>query len=1023
MRVLRGVGALVVVLIGVVVVPVTLVGLVGNPLPDHVSWSSLWDTLSAPDDGTVLAGLLALIAWAAWLVFALSVVVELVSALTRRRLRIRLPGLGGPQRLAAGLIVAIIGLSSTAQIGHAVPPAAERAATAGPASAARSAPLSFVPTDTVAELRPATSKTTTGTRAVSAAAPASDPGAHRHTVRAGDDLWSLAERFYGNGRDWRRIAEANRRVLSGGPDRLVPGMVLAVPDVGPEAVTERRAVTVREGDTLSAIAERELGSADRWTALFEANRATLSDPDELAVGTRLRLPPPERSTRTATDAEPTTSTETRRPASASPDHRPSRPSSDPGSSPTEPPPAAESIPPSPPAPTTTEAAVPSASADRPAGAAVVDVVLPLAGVGSLLAAGLLTGLAWRRRIQLQARPVGRRIAPPPPRTIPVEAGLGRRQRPLSLRTLDRALRAIAAHSRTTGTAPPVLQYAAVGDDHLELVVVEGTAVEAPPGFTCRGDRWRLAADDVARLDEVTGLGDALRPWPALVGLGQDEQERQVLINLEAAGRLHVDLAVERGAALLAAMAVELSFSPWAEEMNLTLVGSFPGLPEALGRHNIVRTDDVDALLDRLERRAVAQRRQEPVGALSVYRIDPDLSDPWAPDIVLISAPLTPSQSERLHGVVDGTAPVSIAAVVIESPAAAGVAEARTGAGAGTGVWRLAALDTDRVRLAPLGLDLRPQLLEPPVYDAVIELLEATGTEQTEPAAWWAQAEAPPDRPPDNVTYLGRRYADSTQSGNDQEVIMEPPISIRAGVDHPTLQLLGPVELLGAAGPVPPRAAKQCLEYCGWLLEHPGTTAMQMGTALQVAEGTRRSNMSRLRAWLGSDPAGSSYLPDAYSGRIVLHPSVSSDWQRLRILTAVGINRASDGTLRAALELVRGAPLADAAPGQWHWAESMRIDMASMIRDLGVELADRALAAGDLDLARWAAARALTAAPGDELLLCARIRTEHRAGNGAETERLSLTLSAQARTLGIDLDPDTVTLLQEVVEGQVRARLA
>ena len=90
---------------------------------------------------------------------------------------------------------------------------------------------------------------------------------------------------------------------------------------------------------------------------------------------------------------------------------------------------------------------------------------------------------------------------------------------------------------------------------------------------------------------------------------------------------------------------------------------------------------------------------------------------------------------------------------------------------------------------------------------------------------------------------------------------------------------------------------------------------------------------------------------------------------------------------------------------------------------GVELAARALQAGDLDLARWSAARALVAAPGDELLLAARIRTEHRAGNAAETERLTLQLAAQARRLGVDLDPATVTLLQEVMEGRVRARLA
>ena len=150
-------------------------------------------------------------------------------------------------------------------------------------------------------------------------------------------------------------------------------------------------------------------------------------------------------------------------------------------------------------------------------------------------------------------------------------------------------------------------------------------------------------------------------------------------------------------------------------------------------------------------------------------------------------------------------------------------------------------------------------------------------------------------------------------------------------------------------------------------------------ALAVAEGTRRSNMSRLRSWLGTSPDGEAYLPDAYTGRITLHPAVSSDWQRLQILTSAGVNRASDESLHTALELVRGAPLADAAPGQWHWAEELRTDMISCVRDIGLELADRALVVGNLEQARWAASRALLAAPGDELLLAARIRTEHAAG--------------------------------------------
>ena len=67
----------------------------------------------------------------------------------------------------------------------------------------------------------------------------------------------------------------------------------------------------------------------------------------------------------------------------------------------------------------------------------------------------------------------------------------------------------------------------------------------------------------------------------------------------------------------------------------------------------------------------------------------------------------------------------------------------------------------------------------------------------------------------------------------------------------------------------------------------------------------------------------------------------------------GVNRVGDDVLERALTMVRGAPLADAAPGEWAWAERMRSDMISTIRDIGVELGERLLARGEFDGARRA----------------------------------------------------------------------
>jgi hypothetical protein len=584
---------------------------------------------------------------------------------------------------------------------------------------------------------------------------------------------------------------------------------------------------------------------------------------------------------------------------------------------------------------------------------------------------------------------------------------------MSLRTLDRAMRAIAAHCKDSDIPPPPLELALLSENEIELRMREACTT-APVGFTVNGRSWFLGQADVGYLKSVPGLSEAGRPWPALVTLGRDEHQRLVLGDLESFGLL--DVQPDSGfpaTDLLAAMAVELSFSPWADEMILTLVGAGERLPEALGKHNVHRTDDIDALLDRLEQRAAMQREHRRYPVLSQHRIDPDLADPWAPEIALVEQPLTAAKGTRLSALVDAEPKVTLAVVVV-GPVPGAAWSLR---GDGSSAER-------RVVLQPAGLSLSPQWLEPPEVTAVVDLIETTGSNDTTAAPWWSDIGVQPDPPPDNVTYLDSRSTTwGKPSTAERALIMEAVMDPDRAVHHPTLQLLGPIELLGASGTEPSRAAKQCLEYCAWLLENPGSTAQAMVSALAVAEGTRRSNMSRLRSWLGGSAHGEAYLPDAYTGRITLHPAVSSDWQRLQILTSTGVNRASGDSLQAALELVRGAPLADAAPGQWHWAEELRTDMISCVRDIGIELADRALLSGDLEQARWAAARALIAAPGDELLLAARIRTEHTAGNVAETERLALQLAAQARTLGVDLDPDTVSLLQRVVEGQVRARLA
>lgn len=58
----------------------------------------------------------------------------------------------------------------------------------------------------------------------------------------------------------------------------------------PAAAPATTTYTVKPGDTLSKIAKEQLGNANSYTAIFEANRDQLSDPDKIKPGQVLKIP-------------------------------------------------------------------------------------------------------------------------------------------------------------------------------------------------------------------------------------------------------------------------------------------------------------------------------------------------------------------------------------------------------------------------------------------------------------------------------------------------------------------------------------------------------------------------------------------------------------------------------------------------------------------------------------------------------------------------------------------------------------
>jgi len=117
----------------------------------------------------------------------------------------------------------------------------------------------------------------------------------RYIVRSGDWLSTIAEKFYGSALRYSEIFAANRDVLKNS-NEIYPGQELRIP------TTDRlkQYYTVRSGDSLSKIAERFFCDALKYNEVFAANRDIVADPNKIFPGQRLAIPDLLESTETYT---------------------------------------------------------------------------------------------------------------------------------------------------------------------------------------------------------------------------------------------------------------------------------------------------------------------------------------------------------------------------------------------------------------------------------------------------------------------------------------------------------------------------------------------------------------------------------------------------------------------------------------------------------------------------------------------------------------------------------------------------
>lgn len=122
------------------------------------------------------------------------------------------------------------------------------------------------------------------------------PQAGDYIVKAGDTLWSVAEKQLGSGYKWQEIARVNNLA---NPSMITEGTRLKLAstevaqslqsksgDVNGQAVTS---YTISHGETLWEISQKVYGDPYMWSKIAKAN--DLENPDLIHAGNVLTIPP------------------------------------------------------------------------------------------------------------------------------------------------------------------------------------------------------------------------------------------------------------------------------------------------------------------------------------------------------------------------------------------------------------------------------------------------------------------------------------------------------------------------------------------------------------------------------------------------------------------------------------------------------------------------------------------------------------------------------------------------------------
>lgn len=969
---LRGVAALVVGCALIVGLPALLIKTVGNPLPSSIpTLAEVESTLTQGGDGfaSVLLGVLATAVWVLWLQLVIALAVEAV-ALARGRETTRLPLAPGVQVLAARLLGGIWLAAVVAASSFSAPAAATVLAFSAEELPTMSAPQDLSEADRVATPIPVAHATTPGVPA------AQSRLGVEITVTRDVEIWDLAETFYGDGSTWRKIIGSNLgRIGSGGTiigtgtDRVSAGTHLLVPE--PSGADTRAAASfaaallddaehrVVAGESMWTIAAATAGSeapesevAEYWAAVRDANadRVSSGDPDLIYPGELLTMPP---MPSLAEDLQLDTSSyeidsDAHVQSHAELDQGPTwlwlddAPSESAGSN---------------------SAVVLDIPMDLPASPAMDE------GIEALNRRPSVEPVAATAPERLNSEPAAEAAstasadrASHVTEVVEVEQVGGDESQSSSERfavlvtfggaflaagvvAALRRRREVQRRQRPAGASLPVVRSEAAA---LELAL---THAAESGSQAATSSAWRTAS--VADVAELRGEA------PIQLLASRDGSLRAELIE----GSVDPDLAVSVGAAerSVPVLVGTDSISGDAGFLDLAIAGavSVEGEHEAISQ--FARTSALElAVADRIDDVCVVlvEAASAPTNGLDRLTRVSTWSEASAHSMSC------PHQEGEPLVIFSAVAPPL---AVRESLRSAGALVIAPGAAGPISIH----LSSNRVVVEPGAREFVPIALAEDELDQIDELIEASTSEAT--------------------VHVPVEIDTATAPPTGVESV---PIEVR---------VLGPVEVVGAAA----FSSLKAVDVIAYLAFHrSGADADQIKSwvwpPFEPPSNKAFANvLSRARRGIGLTDDGQPLLSRAGSDRLYrLESVVQTDFERFEQLVGVA-DTADDesdklAALQEALGLIRGVPFSGGAASTFAWADNgIRARVEFVVDETAHRAADVALAAGDLETARWAAMRGLQVVPGCEGCFERRFRVAAAAENRSELRRAMADLESAA----------------------------